>query len=152
MKLYEITEQIRELFSTEEIDVDRLNELEMAFADKIDSCCAILKEYEADAAGYKAEVDRLATLKRTADNRAEWLKDYIRTAMEGAGESKVKTARFNVSLGKPSQTVSITGAVPEQYQVVKVSEDKAALSRDLKAGKEIEGATLVDGKARLMIK
>lgn len=152
MKLYELTNEIRELFSTEELDVDKLEALEIAFADKVESCCAVIREAEGAAATYKAEIDRLAALKRATENRAEWLKDYVRTCMEGAGETKINGRLFNVTLGKPTPVVSITGTVPEEYQVVKYSDDKTAIGRALKAGEQLPFAELVDGKAKLIIK
>lgn len=152
MKLYEISEQIRELFSTEELDIERFEALELAFNEKVENACAVIRELEADAAGYKSEIDRLADHKRRAENAAERLKDYIRANMEATGEAKITGKLFTVTLGKPSQVVAITGTVPEQYQVVKVTEDKTAISKALKAGETVEGAQLVDGKAKLIIK
>jgi len=156
MKLYEISESIRALMDqaeeTGEIDNDALTALEIDFADKCESVAVVIREFEADAAGYKAEIDRLAERKRSAENRAESLKDYLRTHMEAMGETKVKGNLFSITLGKPSQVVTITGDVPEQYQVIKVTPDKTAIGRDLKSGKAVEGATLTQGKARISIK
>ena len=152
MKLYELSEQIRELFSNEEIDVDLLNELEMEFNDKVENICGLIREIEADSSAYKSEIDRLADKKRAADNSVERLKDYIRSNMEATGETKINGRLFNVTLGKPSQVVAIVGQVPEKYHVIKVTEDKTAISKALKAGETVEGAQLVDGKSKLIIK
>lgn len=156
MKLYEISEQIRAIMAdaeeTGEIDSDRLTGLEMDFSDKCESVAVIIRELSAGADVLKAEIDRLSDRKRALENRAEWLKDYLRTNMEATGEAKIKGRLFTITLGKPSQVVAINGDVPAEYTVTKVTPDKTAIGRALKSGQSVQGAELVEGKAKLLIK
>ena len=152
MKLYEITHEIRALFQTEELDIDALDALEMAFSDKVENTCAVIRECELEADGLKQEIDRLTNKKRALDNTAARLKDYIRQNMEANGDAKIKGRLFTVTLGKHSQIVNVTGDVPDEYNRITVAPDKTAITKALKSGVEFEHAVLVDGKAKLIIK
>ena len=152
MKLYEITQSIRDLFTTEELDIDELDALEMEFTDKIENICYVIRESELEADGFKQEIDRLANKKRALDNTADRLRDYIRQNMEANGDAKIKGRLFTVTLGKPSQIVNVTGDVPEEYINVTFTTDKNRITKALKAGVIFENACLVDGKAKLIIK
>lgn len=156
MKLYEISEEIRALLEgaekTGEIDHDQLTALEIAFSDKCEAVASVITEIAAESEAYKQEIDRLSIKKRSSDNKIEYLKDYLRTEMTKTGEIKIKGRLFNITLGKPSEIVNITGDVPDKYQVIKVTPDKAAITRALKSGESVQGAELVDGKAKLIIK
>jgi len=156
MKLYELSESIRGVLAdaeeTGELDYERMVELENSFSDKIQSCAFVMREMEAEKEAFDLLIKELSAKKSAISNKAEGLKDYMRYQMESVGQTKVKGSIYTISLGKPSQSVMITGEVDSDYQVVRVSEDKTAISKALKAGEAVNGAELVDGKARLTIK
>ena len=152
MNLYEIASSIRQLFETEELDIDKLDVLEMAFSDKIENICYVIREHSLESEMFQAEIDRLTKRKRALDNTSVRLKDYIRQNMESNQDTKIKGKLFTVTLGKPSQIVSITGELPAEYNRITVAPDKTAITKALKAGVILEHAALVDGKAKLIIK
>lgn len=131
-----------------------LDGVQIDFNEKIESCAVVVKEMLGEAAGLKLEIDRLAARKKSLDNNAEGLKDYMRHHMEATGIGKVKTALFTVTLGAPGQSVMVPNAelLPKELQTIKISGDLKAIGLLLKAKKEVTGASLVQSKPRLTIK
>lgn len=159
MKLYEINDQIRQALDMvadgvipEEQMQDTLESLGIEFDQKVDNTAAVIRELTLEAESLKAEAERLTNLKKVKDGHVERLKDYLRLEMAKAGKKKVEGKRFNVTIGKATEVVAITGEVDKEYIVTKESEDKAAIKRALQAGKEVNGAALVTGKEKLIIK
>ena len=142
MRLYEITKQLNELLAEE-------------FEGKAEMVAAYIRELEADEAGMKAEIDRLSERKRVLTAKVDNLKDYLRQNMLASGKTNIKGKLFSITLGKPSPVLDVFVPVeqlPEQYRVVKFSADNAAIKAALKAGTEIKGCAITDGKPKLIIK
>lgn len=159
MKLYEITGQLNELLSMEDIPREQIEEtinlIQEDFSEKAESVAAFIKELEADESGMKSEIDRLSERKRVLSAKIDNLKDYLRQNMIATGTDKIKGRLFSISLGKPMQVLDVfipVESLPEQFQAVKVSADSAAIKAALKSGAEIKGCALTDGKPRLIIK
>lgn len=116
---------------------------------------AYIRELEADEAGLKSEIDRLSERKRVLVAKIDNLKDYLRQNMMASGKTNIKGKLFSITLGKPSPVLDVFVPVeqlPEQYRVVKVSADNAAIKNAIKAGIEIKGCAITDGKPKLIIK
>lgn len=159
MHLYEITKQLSELLSLEDIPreqiEDTINLIEEEFEGKAEMVAAYISELEADEAGMKAEIDRLSERKRVLTAKIDNLKDYLRQNMLASGKTNIKGKLFSITLGKPSPVLDVLVPVeqlPEQYRVVKFSADNAAIKAALKAGTEIKGCAITDGKPKLIIK
>lgn len=148
--LYELTEQaatLYELLQSEEIDEQTFNDtLEaMGAADKVESYCKIIKQFQSDVDMFKGEIDRLTARKKTAENAVERMKSALLAFLQYTGQDKVKAGSFAVSTAK-TQAVYITdeAAIPCKYLVEQPPKiDKASIKNDLKAGEEINGAALV---------
>lgn len=159
MHLYEITKQLNELLTMEDIPreqiEDTINLIEEEFEGKAEMVAAYIRELEADEAGMKSEIDRLSERKRVLTAKIDNLKDYLRQNMLASGKTNIKGKLFSITLGKPSPVLDVFVPVeqlPEQYRVVKVSADNAAIKAALKSGTEIKGCTITDGKPKLIIK
>lgn len=159
MRLYEITKQLNELLAMEDIPRDQIedtiNLIEEEFEGKAEMVAAYISELEADEAGMKAEIDRLSERKRVLTAKIDNLKDYLRQNMLASGKTNIKGKLFSIKLGKPSPVLDVFVQVeqlPEQYRVVKFSADNAAIKAALKAGTEIKGCAITDGKPKLIIK
>lgn len=162
MKLYQITQAYREIQdvirnaeSEEEFAeaADLLGAIEDKREEKIDNCCKILFELEAEATAYDNEITRLKMKCNAIENRAERLKKYIAFCL-GEG-NQLKTELFNLTWRK-SQAVQIDdeGAIPEAYQRVRTIKepDKKMIGDALKIpGTEIPGCQLIT-KQNLQIK
>nr|UVM95903.1 MAG: hypothetical protein [Bacteriophage sp.] len=159
MRLYEITKQLNELLAMEDIPreqiEDTINLIEEGFEGKAEMVAAYISELEADEAGMKAEIDRLSERKRVLNSKIDNLKDYLRQNMLASGKTNIKGKLFSITLGKPSPVLDVLVPVeqlPEQYRVVNFSADNAAIKAALKAGTEIKGCAITDGKPKLIIK
>jgi hypothetical protein len=156
ISLYELAEPIRQLMNDESIpDDQKLDTLELLgddFKEKAQKVAAFIREVEAEATAYDDEVKRLAERKKVRLAQADRMKDYLRVNMEKTGIKKID-GLFNITLAAPTQSVEVNEAtLPQQYFKVSVSPDKTELAKLLKQGAQIQGATLVESKPRLIIK
>lgn len=144
--LYEINEEILscvDMETGEIIDMDKLQELQMKFDDKVEGIALWVKNLLSEAAAIKAEKDKLAERQKACENKAKSLKEYLAKFLSG---QEFKTARVSISYRKSdSAEVEDANVLPEEF--LKFAEPevrKADLKKALKEGVEIEGATLVE--------
>ena len=164
MKLYEITEQHRELeklaeTSDEEMAqalADTFEAIEGDFNDKAISLVTVANSISADTGAIDAEIKRLQARKKTMQNSENAMREYLRSNMEACGISKITCPLFSITLGKPRKIALITdeSKIPTDYLDIKtsVSPMKALILKELKAGEEIPGAELGESKPSLLIK
>ena len=167
-KLYELTQDLRGLQDlADDLDLsngdasmgqaieDTFQGLEMQFNDKAVAIIKVAENLKADTAIIDAEIKRLTDRKKAINNRQEALKDYLRYNMEASGIKKIECPLFTISLGKAPDKVQIIdeSAIPDEFirTKVEIAPDKVALAKALKDGKEIPGASLVQGKPSLRI-
>lgn len=149
MKLYEIDNAIYECVNEdgEVIDPKKLEELQMARDEKIESVACWIKDLIIEAEAIKAEKKQLAKRQKVAENKIESLKDWLQYALQGA---KFKTARCDISFRK-SESVEIT---PEGLEALKrdhddllvysePTPDKEAVKNSLKSGLSVPGVQLI---------
>ena len=149
MTLYEMTKSADALYNLlceGEIDEQIFNDtLEaMGTDEKLESCCKVIKELEADADKLKKEIDRLSTKKKTAENGVQRIKDNMLSFLNAKGSKKEETELFKVSVSV-SKSVEIVdeSKIPAEYiKPAKVEFDKAAMRKVLMANGQIDGATL----------
>lgn len=150
MTLYEMTQHaaaLYELLQAEEIDEQTLedNLNEMGAAEKIESYCQIIKQLQADYEMLKAESDRLAARKKTAENGIERMKAALLLYLQQTGQNKVKAGTFSVAIAA-TKKVNVTDEtkLPAEYLIPQPSKvDKIELKKALQSGAEIEGAELI---------
>lgn len=148
--LYEMTENAKilyELLQAEEIDEQTLADtLEAMGADeKLESYGKIIRQMQADADMFKAELDRLSAKKKSADNAVERMKKAVKDFMEAFGQEKAKAGAFSFYLAS-TQAVSITDEkrIPADYLIPQPDKiDKNGIKKALKDGVQIAGAELV---------
>ena len=108
------------------------------------------KNLTSEAEALKAE-EKILRASQSAENKAESLKRYLDSALNG---QKFSTTKVAISYRK-STSVDVLDIekLPEAYRktVTTVSADKTAISAALKAGELVDGATLVE-KNNLSIK
>ena len=148
--LYEMTQQATELYEmlqAEEIDEQTFSDtLEaMGAGEKIEGYCQVIKQLQADADMFKAEAERIAARKKTAENSIERMKTALLTYLQQTGQAKVKAGTFSVSLAQ-TKKVNITDEtkLPPEYLIEQPAKiDKAGIKKALQEGAEINGAELV---------
>lgn len=150
MTIYELTgaaAQLYALLENEEIDAQTVADtLEAMGADeKIDGCCKVIKQLEADAANVKAEADRLAKRAASISNNAKYARQRLTDYLQVTGQTSVKTLAFTVSQRTTQAVMIAEGAeLPQEYLKITTAPDKTALKTALLAGKKIDGVTLAD--------
>ena len=149
MTLYEMTQaglQLYALLSADEIDEQTVTDtLEaMGVADKLEDYCKVIRQFQADAAAYKAEADRLSEKRKRAENAVARLKAAVKSYMDAVGTEKVQAGVFDIKVSH-SRAVSIIdeSVIPLQYRTPQPDKiDKAELRRALMSGEEIAGVEL----------
>ena len=154
MTLYELTGKYAELmerYETAETD----DEAEAVWAeiegcggsieDKADAYARVMRNKLADAAGYRAESDRLAKLADREEKQAERLRESMQNAMLqlGAAEMPTSIGTWKVKNNPPKCDITDINVVPEQFRkpieppAVPYTIDKAAAKKWFKDTGEI---------------
>lgn len=142
--LYEIDAQIMACvdFETGEIiDEEKLQALQLEFNQKVEGIALWIKNLLAEAKMIKEEKDNLAARQKSCENKAESLKRYLSSALDG---EKFMTAKVSISYRK-SESVEIedVSLLGDDYLKFKPEPDKTKIKEALKNGVELQGATLV---------
>lgn len=144
MKLYEIDQKILDCVDCETgeiVNLEKLNELQIEREAKIENIALWYKNLTAEAEALKAEKDKFAERERVAKNKAESVKQYLATILNG---QKFKTTRCAITFRKSSKViVDDVGKVPEKY--LKFSEPKVDLQNiktAIKSGEILDGARI----------
>ena len=163
MKLYELTENYKELESlvesgelSAEMIKDTIDGIDAEFEDKVKSCMMIRQQYLNDEAAANAEVARLLELARASKRKAESMSDYVRVNMQSLGKDKIDAGIFKLTLKKASAKLGVIdeAKIPKSFWVsVPATEkiDKRALLSAVKL-KPIDGVELIDGERALIVK
>lgn len=142
MTLYEIDAHIMECLSEdgEVINPEKMAELQMERADKIENVACWIKNLVAEADMIEIERKKLDERKHSALKKAESLKGWLNYALEG---QKFSTGKCAVSYRK-SQVCTILDPekVPAAWYKAKYEVDKASIKEALKNGEIVPGAVL----------
>lgn len=154
MKLYEINNAIESVLNgsfyldeqTGEIfDDSSLDELKIAYNDKLEGCALYIKNLEAEIDAITTEEKNLQARRKSKENKVEHLKNYILESMEKTNTPKVETAKVAVAQRNSKYVDIIDGdKIPNMYVVEKVERrvDKKSIAQALKNGEKISGAEL----------
>ena len=108
-----------------------------------------MQNLDATAKAIKEAEQQMAKRRKAIENRARWIKDYLKANMEAAGITKIESPWFSLAIQKnpPSMDVLYENALPDDYktEVVTVKIDKAAIKEALKEGEDVPGAVLRQG-------
>lgn len=121
MKLYELTIDYRQLDQIEDAEELKtaLEKLEGEFKTKAISLGKLYKELNADCETIDNEIKRLADKKRTLENRAEFLRQYLLDNMVATGIEEIKEPIIRLVIRKnPPSCGEILDveALPEQFR------------------------------------
>ena len=151
MTLYELDKAIAEFElevneDGEVLNIDELDELNLARDDKIEGISLWIKNLEAEKEAVKHEKDNFADREKRLGKKIESLKGYLTYALDG---QKFSTPKVAVSFRK-SESVLVKDEylVPDsycEYTMVR-RPNKTMLKEALKKGTEIMGVELVEKK------
>jgi hypothetical protein len=114
----------------------------------------LLRDLELDGDKVAEEQRRLAARKKTLDNNAERIREYVRQAMLQTGIHRIKAATFGISLSEGPERVVVEdeALVPESYQRTRREVDKAAILAAFKQDGECVSGTRIERGTRLVIR
>ena len=143
---------------TGEIDekkvAERIDALNIAFDDKVDSIACYIKDLSRLLEGIKAEKNALSERQKKVENKIERLKDYITNALVLNGKKKVVTARNEITYATSHPlTIYNEALLPLEYwrKVEDIKPDKELIKQAIKDGISVDGAR-IDDKLNLRIK
>ena len=115
---------------------DMITSIEGEYEDKAEQLACLYKDVLAFSNTIKSEKARLDKLKKTYDNEAKRIKEYL-SAFIASGE-KIKTPKMSISWRKSTKTVLKDGVdvndIPSEYHKVKIEADKTAILAAIKSG------------------
>lgn len=145
--LYEINQELLNLTDSETGEIEdwsAFEALQLARDEKIENIALYHKNLLAEAAALKAEEKSFAERRKRAETKADSLKRYLDTALQGQKFNTVKVAisyrkSTSVEVDETKLPANWLREVPATHVV-----DKVEITKALKAGEAIEGATLVE--------
>lgn len=151
LTLYQISDEINRLLEIEEPDAEQESmiayfsgQLERK-AEGIGNAIAYLNDMAETARKRAEQFNQLAKVRQ---NKADRMKEYLKSAMDISGVGNIKTASFQFSLVATSGSVAIDdeASIPAKYKeiVQSVRVDKVALKAALKAG-DVPGCHIEPG-------
>ena len=155
MKLYEINNELERLMyqavdeETGEINEEALKQIEnmqMAWEEKVENIGCFIKNLRADAKAIKEEKMALGMRQQSAENKADRLEKYLYDMMNGQTFSSPRVA---ISYRKSSSVhCDDIYKVPDEYLRYKEPElDKKAIKEAIKDGEEIPGCYLEETRS-----
>lgn len=108
-----------------------------------------IRNLESLAAQIKDAEKQMADRRKSIENRAQHIRDYLQTCMEVAGVSKIECPHFALKIKKnpPSVDVFEPGLIPAEFmrqpEPPLPVPDKIAIKEAIKAGRDVPGAMLV---------
>ena len=151
MNLFELTSEYVQLLElAEDPDVnpevlsDTMEGLTGEIEDKAEGYACVIKELEAEASKFDAEIARLTAQRDRFINQVKRMKETLMHSMIAMGETKISTVHFKVSVAKNGglQPMKITGDVPDTFQVLKTEPDMKRIREALMEGFELNFAHL----------
>ena len=118
---------------TEELE-EQIAELMTSETNKVNGYLAVRANLKMVQEGAKAEADRLAAKSKTAANAIARMESRLLDHMTLRGETEINADLGKVKVMRAAAPVEITGDVPDEFQKVTVTTDKAGIKRALKEG------------------
>lgn len=153
---------------------DTLEGLQLELSEKATNVAAFARNLEATAEAIKAAEQAMARRRKALENRAEWIRGYLKRSMEATGIKKIESPWFVLAIRKNPAAVDVTDetALPDAsvkvliemdrgsykavkcklngHRVIETKVDKAGLRARLKGGESVSGACL-EQSTRLQI-
>lgn len=154
MKLYELTSSYQQVLEiAEQLDeetlTDTLDAIEDAIETKVENTAFVIKSLEGNINLIDDEIKRLQTMKQTQQNNVRSLKEYIQDAMEQVGINRIQGKLIKIAIQNNPPSVRLVEDFNDDRYLIELAPkiDKRAILDDLKQGKEIQGAKIVQGKS-----
>lgn len=145
------TEEEAELLKAAE---QELGDVLSESAAKRDAVAYYIRHETLEADGLAAIAKEFSDRAKVHMNRASRTREMVLKIMQATGRGELSGDAFRFKLARNPSSVEIVdeAAIPELYTHTQRVVEKAAISKALKSGVEVPGATLVEGKERVDIK
>ena len=163
--LYEITGDLLTLQSMmedsveDEVLMDTLEAVQGEYEIKLENCCKVIKNLEADMDALKNEAKRLTDKRKVLENNVERLKKAMFDSMKAVGKEKVKGQLFTVAIQKNGGVIPVVAApdvdtnkLPDELVIYTEKPNLEAIRELLEAGKSVDGFSLGERGESLRIK
>ena len=162
MKLWEIKDEIEKCFSEtvdeetgeilSEVNLQYLEELQMAFDDKIDNICCLIKNMDAEVKAFKTEEANLKKRRMAKESASQRLKDYLKAILNG---QKFESVRSKISYRASKSTevdmdLFMNNKDYDLYVKTEITPNKTAIKKALEDGKELIGAEIVENQSMII--
>lgn len=154
MKLYELTSSYQQVLEiAEQLDAetlkDTLDAINDAVEKKVENTAFVIKSLEGNISVIDEEIKRLQAMKSTQQNNLNSLKLYIQDAMEQVGIEKVQGELIKVAIQNNPPSVRLEDGFNNDTYLIAVPPkvDRKAILADLKQGKVIDGAEVIQGRS-----
>jgi len=158
MKLFEIDKAIQQVLDRDDLDPtvmkDTLDSLNLTREDKMDGLAGAVEGTTADLEFITNKIRKLTDQKRYLENRKNNLQAYMTEVMDDAGFKKLHTKHYILRTRNYRAKTVITNdmKIPKQYKKEKTTTtvNRKALYKDLKDGKQVDGAHLEPNRKTLI--
>jgi hypothetical protein len=150
MNLYQMTTDF-DRYMNAETDEDLAGALAEITAGEIEkkaeNYCHFLANLDGDIERFKAEEKRISAIRKTMENKAARVKEYMKTALENANIQNIPAGTFKVSIQKnpPALHEIARDSCPAAYRII-IPEtwqpDTARIKEALKNGEVVYGYEL----------
>lgn len=144
--LYEVTgnilalqEMLESPLDDEDVLKDTLEAVQGEYEIKLESCCKVIKNLEADMEALKNEAKRLTDKRKVLENNVDRLKKAMFDSMKATGTDKVKGQLFTVAIQKNGGKLPVivdvdTSELPDELVKIIESPDLEAIGKLLESG------------------
>jgi hypothetical protein len=153
----QMVERLMDVYDDQQVIEDTISAESYPLEVKAQNVAYAIKNLEATAAAIKAAEKEMADRRKSIENRAMHIKEYLLTCMQIANVSKIDCPHFALTIKQnpPSVEVFEPGLVPAEFmrkpEPPPAAPDKTAIKEAIKAGREVPGAMLAQA-VRLEIK
>ena len=163
MTLYEIDKSIYDFletgfneccvdFETGEIDQERANlyleALQLERENKLESLAMYIKSLQYEAYMLKMEENALKARRELKERKAERLKEFLKSSILNANETKFETAKVAISFRASKSVECDIDKLDERFikTATVYSPDKVAIKKAIESGEDVKGAYLKENK------
>ncbi|EGQ3285748.1 siphovirus Gp157 family protein [Staphylococcus pseudintermedius] len=144
---------ILEMLENEELSFDDVKDTLDAIKDeqkrKYDAIQKMILSLKGDINTLKERETALSKRRKSYENKIKSLQNYMLDSMKFKGETKFKTEEFTYFIRKSETTqIEDENVIPEKYKTPQLPKiDKKQIKKDIKAGIEVKGASLVENES-----
>lgn len=161
MNIYPIANEIKAIESAEDVDSQTIKDTieAMPIEEALDNAQKWRKNIQGDIAAIDEEIKRLQKRKTALKNKDDSIKEAMFYVLNKTGKQSIKTPLFTFSKRKGAQKLVIDDMYADSivklgygHTVEVCVVDRKQIQDDLKAGVEVEGATLETSKETLQVR